>query len=833
MINPIDIFGNRLTCIDKPARYLGGESGAVRKPEADFRVMLCFPDLYEIGMSNNAMRILYAELNACSALACERVFVPASDFEAELRSRCVLLYGLETGTAVKDSDMLAFTIGYELAATNLLLVLDLSGIPFLCHERSHDCPLVIAGGPAITNPAPYGSILDAVWIGEAEVAFAAVVETLAIMKKQGATRQDLLDRLSSEPAVWIPGKQTKRHVFAGFSEHEYGHLFPVPVVKPVQDHGVVEIMRGCPNGCRFCHAGYFYRPQRLRAAALIARDVETQVRLAGHRQITLSSLSSGDYPDLIALVRSLNAQWRSSGVSFQLPSLKIEGFPIGLIEELSGTRKGGLTFAVETPLEQWQTIINKQVSIAKIKSILQEAVLHGYRLAKIYFMIGLPLPTGTISEASAMIAFLEDLDKSTDMRINVTISPFVPKPHTPFQWACQLRPDDALSAIYTIKDALKKSKKIKISYHSPYLSMIEGIIARGDERVGEILLDAYRHGARFDAWDDHFSKEIWATALKGNQQLLDGILDGYELDAILPWHEVSLGISEGYLRNEAERSQQAMLTSGCIENCTLPCGACTHSVRVTSNTTNPVVVPAVQKTMVDIRQEASLANVQRKRVRLLFKFRKRDVARYYAHHGIWEMLAGSYSKAGFDVLCSEGFNPAPRLEISEPLPLGFASCSEYGTILLGHLEGIESKTILQRLNAFLPDGLAIEAIAPYTVPVGRFQSLSSVHWGSLFRLDFATGDYTTFKLKDDLESAMNAHDLLKQSVITVSHAGSMDLLLPFTGKRELGLIGLFQTYCKLNLRDIAVLVTRVAQYAKSADDGLPISYEQFYSVSWF
>ena len=253
--DPVLAFGPLLSNIDKPARYLGGESGSIRKPEAAYRVMLCFPDMYEIGMSNNAMRILYAAINDLAGIACERVFTPASDFEALLRSSGTLLYGLESGTPVTDSDILGFTVGYELAATNILSVLDLSGIPLLSVDRLASHPIVIAGGPAMTNPAPYASILDAVWIGEAEDAFFDLLLELAALKSEGADRLKCLERIAKEPSFWIPGGKATRHIFSGFATKEYGHRFPVPVVKPVQDHGVVEIMRGCPNGCRFCQIG--------------------------------------------------------------------------------------------------------------------------------------------------------------------------------------------------------------------------------------------------------------------------------------------------------------------------------------------------------------------------------------------------------------------------------------------------------------------------------------------------------------------------------------------------------------------------------------------------
>ncbi|MFH2115509.1 MAG: radical SAM protein, partial [Spirochaetota bacterium] len=596
--DPVISFGPLLSGIDKPARYLGGESGSIRKPEAAYRLMLCFPDMYEIGMSNNAMRLLYAAINDLEGIACERVFTPAPDFEALLRSTGTPLYGLESGTPVAKSDIVGFTVGYELAATNILSVLDLANIPLHSADRLPSHPIVIAGGPAMTNPVPYSAIFDAVWIGEAEDAFFALLKELAEMKVKGADRRICLKRIAEEPAFWMPGKKTFRHVFSEFSTKEYGYRFPMPVVKPVQDHGVVEIMRGCPNGCRFCHAGYFYRPQRFRRPDLIHAEVETQVRIAGHRAITLSSLSSGDYPGIFSLLEQLNERWGPEGVSFQLPSLKIESFPLGLLELLSGTRKGGLTFAIETPLDQWQIVLNKKVSMEKIHAIFKEAAKSGYRLAKFYFMIGLPLSVEDITEEKAIIEFLQEMSSLTSMKLNVTLASFVPKPHTPFQWCAQIEPDSAIQKIYAIKDAFRNDPKVKITYHAPFLSWLEGMIARGDERVGDILIDAFKQGARFVAWDDKFRKDIWKNLAEKNESIIKSLLGPRKVPDVLPWDGISIGVSRKYFEKEYDRSQKPILTSACIENCTAPCGACTDSVRITE-------VSAIEK---EARQHFPAAN---------------------------------------------------------------------------------------------------------------------------------------------------------------------------------------------------------------------------------
>ena len=765
-----------------------------------------------------------AAINDIAGIACERVFAPAQDFDELLRSKGAVLYGLDCGTPVRDADILGFTVGYELAATNILSVLELSGIPLLSADRLPSHPIVIAGGPAMTNPVPYSAILDAVWIGEAEDAFFILLEELAEMKTKGADRQTCLERMAKEPAFWMPGKKAFRHVFSEFPMKEYGHRFPMPVVKPVQDHGVVEIMRGCPNGCRFCHAGYYYRPQRLRKPEVIMAEVETQVRIAGHRAITLSSLSSGEYPDIFSLLKKLNEKWGPEGVSFQLPSLKIESFPLALLEQLSETRKGGLTFAVETPIEQWQTVLNKQVSMGKIRRIFEEAAKSGYRLAKFYFMIGLPVSAEDLSEEKAIIEFLQEMTTLTPMKLNVTLASFVPKPHTPFQWCAQIEPEQAIQKIYAIKDAFKNRSKVKITYHSPFLSWLEGMIARGDERVGDIMLEAFKLGARFDAWDDKFRKDIWKDLVVQYDPVIRPILGNRQVNAALPWDGISVGVTRNYFKKEYERSRLPITTSVCAENCTAPCGACNNRIGIDSSIP-PFDAAAVANTTTSIRQISSDL-----RFRLFFNYSKLGAAAYYAHHGVWEMLATAIARAGVSILHSEGFNPAPRLEISEPLPLGFSSDDEYGTVLVSSLpENID--VLPAAINTFLPMGIRIVSASSLDGFIGvKFQSLSSVHWGSSFLITGLADTSQASEVFTRLESAMHARPELTSATLVLDTAnGAIQVMLPFTGKRELGLSSIFESATGITIRKSCVHVKRLAQYARTPE-GSPVSYPHFYGI---
>lgn len=846
-VRPYESLRSELPKIQKPARYLGGEARSVRKPGADFRVALCFPDLYEIGMANNAMRILYAGLNALDGVACERVFAVAPDYEALLRAKGLPLYGLETGRPLRGFDLVAFSMGYELAATNVLSVLDLGGIALRTAERGQDEPVVMAGGPAISNPAPYGDIMDAVWIGEAEDAFFRLVAAARDSKREGSGREGLLALLAEEPAVWRPGKRARRRVYEGFSDSAPLPPFPVPTVKPVQDHGVVEIMRGCPNGCRFCHAGVYYRPRRLRTLDAILADVEARIA-EGHREISLSSLSSGDYPGITSLLGMLKDRWSDDGVSFQLPSLKVESFPLDALEALSGgARKSGLTFAVETPLEAWQLALNKRVSIDKIKAILTEAQGRGYRTAKFYFMVGLPLPESGISEDEAIIGLIRDMLAAVPgIRLTITLATFVPKPHTPFQRCAQLAPEEAAARIYAIKDAFRREPRVKVSYHAPYLSWLEGLVARGDGRVGELVLAAYRRGARFDAWDDLFRKEPWEEAIRELGFDAGPLMASRPGDARLPWGDVSLGVSERFLELEYERSRASLLTETCSSECAHPCGACSSACGVDGD---EATLRALEKERVDAPSPASRdsngrandpchppstmpgkhAPLYGTRLRVLFRFSKGGAAAFFAHQEIMTMLRSALELAGLPVAYSEGFNPMPRLEISEPLPLGFESLDEYGSTVLSGTDDPGIATVLERARARLHGDLRLlEATLLRCEDGKRFPSLSASHWGSTFRLCLGQAGLDSALLRNAFEATRTQDDSLAGSSCEELDDGDLRLTLAFTGRKELSLAAIFERAYGTPLRESGVRVVRERQYAKR-HDGTSTGYLDMYS----
>jgi len=732
-VNPVNDIGSLLLEVEKPCRYCGGEYGRLADHGAPLQALIAFPDLYEIGMSNQALRIIYNGLNRIPGISCDRAFAPAPDFERLLRGKGIPLYGLDTGISLKNLDLLLFTLGYELGISGVLIMLDVSGIPIRAGNRGEGDPIVIAGGPAVSNPLPYSAFIDAFWIGEAEGAsegainFFDLAQELLHIKQNGGSKTALLDHIRKHPNIWMKGKErATRAIDKNWASSEYPNssspsVFPIASMKTVHHHGILEIMRGCPNGCRFCHAGYWYRPMRQKTHEAIIHEAESFISQGGYREMSLSSLSSGDYCGIGELVDALNNRFSGRHVSFQLPSLKVSTFSLGLLEKISRTRKSGLTFAVETPRDFWQLAINKQATEDSIVAILREAKKNGWRGAKFYFMIGLPVPAaGEWVEEEEIVQFVLNICSRAAMHCTVNVGIFVPKPHTPYQWAQQIDSETASAKLEFIRSRLKP-KGHKVSVSDPLAAMLEGILSRGDERVGDMVEEAFITGSRLDAWLEFINKETWRTVLEKNAELAKSCLAAKPLDSPLPWNSVASGVSSAYLQRELEKSSRGEMTVPCAEDCVARCGICN---------TRGVGIDVKKQIELPIRSDYEQHPPPPTSVtwRMLFSFTKNGSAVFHGHLSLIEIFSMAFERAGLDVLYTQGFNPLAKLEIVSPLSIGISAGGEIAAVDFSHEPSPEE--FCEKLNAALIEGIQVNRAEVYCIPSGcKKHSLSSLLWG--------------------------------------------------------------------------------------------------------
>ncbi len=775
LVHPLQDIGGLLNTVQAPSRYIGGEFGSIIKPHDGtklYNVAIAFPDLYEIGMANLAIKIIYNALNALPQVRCERVFAPDVDFEVLLKTKNIPLYTLETGMPLAELDMLAFSIGYELGATEILAMLEAGHIPLLAAERGDDCPLVIAGGCGITNPAPFVQFFDAVMIGEAEAGLFSVVEELAAKKAAGGSRVELLAVLAEKPFIWTPSSS---HIARRAVQADFGLCpsvpawFPQPVTRPVQDHGVVEIMRGCPNGCRFCHAGIYYRPMRVKSVPLIIEEIDHLVFDAGYREISLNSLSSADFPDIGALLDTLNARYAGYNVSFQLPSLKVNSFSLPILEKLSTVRKSGLTFAVETPEEAWQLSLNKEVYAQHLIAIIKEAKAKGWSSAKFYFMIGLPVgdyfsqhgASETKTEEETIVSFLLQVQEQTRIQCNVNIGVFIPKPHTPYQWVRQLSPAQAQKKMDYIFAHLPRGK-FKVARHNYDTTILEGLLSRGDERAGRVILSAFKKGARFDAWEEHLKQNMtyWKQAFaEADYDVMAWIYRDWQLDEALSWDSVSLGPAKAFYKKEWERSLSQNLTEHCLADCKHPCGICNAKEAVAVHSREEIAragaVVAISPLPLPVqRQECNIPVLYR----VVFYFTRANGGEYTAYLAQVETFHKAILRSNLPFVFTAGFNPLPRIEFATALSLGLVSYEEVASCYL--YEECSAEEFITRMNAVLPSYYHIQCAFVFPVSnLRKRESLSQNLWGGLYRYEFlqdfdvlAFFQSEAFLLLDDLKS---------------------------------------------------------------------------------
>ncbi len=798
-------------------------------------------------MSNQAVKIIYNGLNAKNSIACERVFAVEKDFEALLKTKNIPLYTLESGIPLHTLDMLGFSIGYELGMTSVLSMLDLGHIPLLAKDRTEEHPIVIAGGCGVTNPIPLAPFFDAFFIGEAENEMFDLIEEVSLLKRQGASRKDLLQAFSKHPSVWIKGKKATRAIKKDFGQvPSIASYNPLPSIKPVQDHGVVEIMRGCPNGCRFCHAGIYYRPQRMKDLQVILDEVDELVNVAGYKEISLTSLSSGDYNDIDKLLEILNAKYKSKKISFQLPSLKVSSFTLPVLESLSQTRKSGLTFAVETPVEAWQFSLNKEVYEEKLFDIIMNAKKRGWNKAKFYFMVGLPVGPHALghdydvegeyivgaegTEERQIVDFMLYIQEKTRIQCNVNVGTFIPKPHTPYQWASQLTQEQAREKLFYIRNSLPKGK-FRTSTHNQFVSYIEGLISRGDEKVADVILLAFKKGCRLDAWEDHIQKDLWREAIKEVEEKYNcsfekEVCTMKSLDADLPWDEINLGTSKSYYKKEWEKSLNEMRSPLCAPQCEDHCGLCRGQKQdktyvYTNNITEEQKEALIHEIHSSEQHEEELLEQNIEVLwRAVFSFRKEDGSEYLPHLALVENFHKAFMRSKLPIMYTNGFNPLPRFELASSLSLGMKSKGEVASVLLRH--EVNDNDFIKRLQEKLPQNIYLDKILIYPISnKKKRESLASILWGSKYI-------YTFLKEKHIVESFIEQSSILHSLINRYNEKNNtLEVILPFSMDRPFR--DSIQLYFEEPIYN-CVDITKIETFAKDGkkDSNDYVSYFEIY-----
>lgn len=719
-----------LPLVLKPTRYVGGEVGIIQKDlsKVEIRFALAFPDTYELGMSHLGFRIIYGILNSMEEVAAERFFMPWPDMEKEMLKRGIPLFSLESKASMDSFHVVAFSIPYEMGYTNVLYMLKIGGVPLLASQREGAFPLVIAGGPFASNPEPLAPFLDAIVLGDGEEVVVELVKVLLEAKRKRWSKNLILEALTEIEGVYVPSffkpvysaagkleallplipgyQRVRRRVVAELPLCYPEGTFLVPHMEIVHDRATVEIARGCTRGCRFCQAGYIYRPVRERSVENVCEIASTVLKSTGYEELSLLSLSSGDYSRIEKLVENLSAVHSCAKVALSFPSLRVGSISDRVLSMIREVRKTGITIAPEAGTERLRKVINKDVTEEEILDTARRVFAHGWLSLKLYFMIG--LPTEMEEDLAAIVTLCREiLENCTTPRgrpkLSVALSTFIPKPQTPFQWAHQLSLEGTRMRLEWLRRELRKIG-VQVKWQQPELSVLEGAFSRGDRRLAGVLLRAHQKGCKLDGWSEHLRFGLWLKAFEEEGlPLMDYVTRTISSDDILPWDHLEMGVSKSFLLEEYRKAISGEATPDCRWAECAGCGACKDGVQnVFASQMETKLFPGM-RAFGDAQFRTKLKLV-RKKFRL--RYTKAGVARFMGHLELASVIMRAMRRAGIPMALSEGHHPMPKVDLGPGLPLGVESQAEFMEVeTWGWADPQEMK---QALNRELPEGVAVE-----------------------------------------------------------------------------------------------------------------------------